>query len=125
MITLTPTTSPLETSLKVTSSDPNVAVARLVNGVVQVAGRAEGTTMVIVGSVDGTAIPDSCLVTVYTEIGDVNSDGYVNISDVTALIDLLLGGGTINNPAADFNNDTNVTISDVTALIDYLLSGNW
>ena len=57
--------------------------------------------------------------------GDVNGDGNVTISDVTALIDLLLGGGTINNPAADCNNDTNVTISDVTALIDYLLSGNW
>lgn len=57
--------------------------------------------------------------------GDVNGDGNVTISDVTALIDLLLGGGTINNPAADCNGDTNVTISDVTALIDYLLSGNW
>ena len=58
-------------------------------------------------------------------VGDVNGDGNVTISDVTALIDLLLGGGTINNPAADCNNDTNVTISDVTALIDYLLGGSW
>ena len=57
--------------------------------------------------------------------GDVNGDGSVNISDVTALIDLLLGGGTINNPAADCNGDSNVTISDVTALIDYLLGGTW
>ena len=57
--------------------------------------------------------------------GDVNGDSNVTISDVTALIDLLLGGGTINNPAADCNGDTNVTISDVTALIDYLLGGTW
>ena len=57
--------------------------------------------------------------------GDVNGDGNVTISDVTALIDLLLGGGTINNPAADCNGDSNVTISDVTALIDYLLGGSW
>ena len=57
--------------------------------------------------------------------GDVNGDGNVTISDVTALIDLLLGGGTINNPAADCNGDTNVTISDVTALIDFLLGGTW
>lgn len=57
--------------------------------------------------------------------GDVNDDGSVNISDVTALIDLLLGGGTISNPAADANQDGNVNISDVTALIDYLLAGNW
>ena len=57
--------------------------------------------------------------------GDVNGDGSVNISDVTALIDLLLGGGTISNPEADCNQDSSVNISDVTALIDYLLSGIW
>ena len=57
--------------------------------------------------------------------GDVNGDGSVNISDVTALIDLLLGGGTISNPAADCNQDSSVNISDVTALIDYLLSSRW
>ena len=57
--------------------------------------------------------------------GDVNGDGSVNISDVTTLIDLLLGGGSISNPAADCNQDSSVNISDVTALIDYLLSGHW
>ena len=57
--------------------------------------------------------------------GDVNGDSNVTISDVTALIDLLLGGGTITNPAADCNGDSNVTISDVTALIDFLLGGTW
>ena len=57
--------------------------------------------------------------------GDVNGDGSVNISDVTTLIDLLLGGGTISNPAADCNQDGSINISDVTALIDYLLSHSW
>ena len=57
--------------------------------------------------------------------GDVNGDGSVNISDVTTLIDLLLGGGSISNPAADCNQDSSINISDVTALIDYLLSGHW
>ena len=57
--------------------------------------------------------------------GDVNGDGSVNISDVTTLIDLLLGGSTISNPAADCNQDGSVNISDVTALIDYLLSNHW
>ena len=57
--------------------------------------------------------------------GDVNGDSNVNISDVSALIDLLLGGGTINNPSADCNQDGNVNIGDVTAIIDYLLSGTW
>lgn len=57
------------------------------------------------------------------EPGDVNGDGGINISDVTALIDLLLSGGEIS-AGADVNGDGQVNISDVTALIDRLLSGN-
>lgn len=57
------------------------------------------------------------------ELGDVNHDGNVAISDVTFLIDYLLG--TDNGACsicADVNEDTNITIADVTALIDLLLS---
>ena len=58
--------------------------------------------------------------------GDVNNDGNVSISDVTALIDYLLGSNTnINTDAADCNTDNNISIADVTALIDYLLYGSW
>ena len=59
--------------------------------------------------------------------GDVNGDGSVNITDVTALIDYLLSGNPsgVNLTAADCNQDSSVNISDVTALIDYLLSGTW
>lgn len=53
--------------------------------------------------------------------GDVNQDGAVNISDVTALIDRLLAGV----PEGDVNQDGVANISDVTSLIDYLLSGSW
>ena len=55
--------------------------------------------------------------------GDVNGDGYITISDVTNLIDILLSGGEL--PAyADVNGDGGVNIKDVTDLIDMLLSGN-
>ena len=59
--------------------------------------------------------------------GDVDGNGNVNISDVTALIDYLLSGNAsgINLSGADCNQDSSVNISDVTALIDYLLSGTW
>ena len=59
--------------------------------------------------------------------GDVDADGNVTISDVTALIDYLLSGDAsgIVLANADCDLDGNVTISDVTTLIDYLLSGNW
>ena len=56
--------------------------------------------------------------------GDVNGDGKVAITDVTALIDQLLGDGSIDNPAADVNGDGKIAITDVTELIDLLLGGN-
>jgi hypothetical protein len=56
-------------------------------------------------------------------IGDVNHDGDVNIADVTALIDYLLGGsGDYCTICADVNGDKEVNIADVTALVDQLLS---
>ena len=55
--------------------------------------------------------------------GDVNSDGVVNISDVTALLNYLMGATvTINEEAANFNEDEEVNITDVTMLISYVMS---
>lgn len=126
MLILNPIPTPIVPDLVVTSSDPSVAAARVVNNKIQVVGIKEGTTTITVGSVDGTAIPATCLVTVYTEPGDINCDGFVNISDVTSLIDYLLSGddSQISNKNADVNGDENINISDVTTLIDILLSGN-
>ena len=55
--------------------------------------------------------------------GDVNCDGLVNISDVTALIDHLLGSSPepFNERAADVDGSSAINIADVTALIDSLL----
>ena len=58
--------------------------------------------------------------------GDVNKDGRVDISDVTALIDIVLGKDSTqpyqnDHDAADVNDDDNIDISDVTALIDIIL----
>ena len=127
LLTLTATCTPMSTDLTVMSSDNTVAMPRLVNGTIQVLGLKEGTATITVGSVDGTANTDACQVTVYTEVGDVNCDGYVTITDVTTLIDYLLGSAVdpFNADNADTNRDGNVSISDVTTLIDYLLSGRW
>ena len=59
------------------------------------------------------------------QVGDVNGDDKVDISDVTALINLLVTGGVDNldeyqRDAADVNRDGNINISDVTALINRL-----
>ena len=127
MIYITLIPNPIIPELSVISSDPSVAAARVVNNTVQVVGIKEGTTTITVGSVDGTAIPATCLVTVYTEPGDINCDGFVNISDVTSLIDYLLSGddSQISTKNADVNGDDRINISDVTELIDYLLNGGF
>ena len=53
--------------------------------------------------------------------GDANGDGEVSISDVNAVIDIILAGGT--DSAADVNGDGEVGISDVNAIIDIILGG--
>ena len=68
-------------------------------------------------AIDNVYIIDSC------RKGDVNGDGQINIADVTALIDLLLGGGTPPN-CGDCDQDGQVSIADVTTLIDGLLDGS-
>ena len=59
--------------------------------------------------------------------GDVDGDGNVNISDVTALINYLLSmdASGLDLAAADCNEDGFVNISDVTSLINCLLQGQW
>lgn len=54
-------------------------------------------------------------------MGDVNGDLEVNIADVNAVINMILGGnGSI--PAADVNGDGEINIADVNALIDIILN---
>ncbi len=53
--------------------------------------------------------------------GDVNGDGKVNVSDVTALINMILGITPMNQARGDVNGDSRVNVSDVTALINIIL----
>ena len=56
-------------------------------------------------------------------LGDVDRDGDVTISDLTALIDYILGNTVdIDLNAADVNADGIIDIADATGLIDMLLS---
>lgn len=82
---------------------------------------------------DGINYPNS--VSFYTEvlffigydIGDVNGDGYINVSDVTLITDYLLSGGYMDLDqyqldAADVNRDGQVSVLDASLLTDIILS---
>ena len=53
--------------------------------------------------------------------GDVNRDGNVDISDVVALVNIILNSSSDHQAEADLNNDGNIDISDVVALVNIIL----
>ncbi len=56
---------------------------------------------------------------------DVNGDGTLNVTDVTLLVDILLGAATIEDGMTpDVNGDGDLNITDLTSLIDMLLGAN-
>lgn len=56
--------------------------------------------------------------------GDVNLDGVADVSDVTALINYVLGGGgsPFDKTEADFNGDGVIDVTDATAIINLVLN---
>lgn len=56
--------------------------------------------------------------------GDVNGDGEVNIADINALIDVILGSNHDDDveTRADVNGDGEVNVADINAVIDIILA---
>ena len=54
-------------------------------------------------------------------VGDVNNDNAVNVSDVTEIVNMILGIIPKNMESADIDNNGQVNVSDVTALINIIL----
>ena len=59
------------------------------------------------------------------ELGDVNHDGEVNVSDVTLLIQYVLSGSAqgFYSSEANMNGDGEINVADVTMLINKVLNG--
>ena len=55
---------------------------------------------------------------------DVNGDGVTNVSDVTALVNQIIGSGNYSADACDVNGDGVVNVSDVTALVNFIINGD-
>ena len=54
--------------------------------------------------------------------GDVNGDGTVNITDLNAVINMIIDGSD-TTPMADVNGDGSVNIADVNAIISIIIDG--
>lgn len=55
-------------------------------------------------------------------VGDVNGDGFLNILDIVALVNYILGTGTIEfECAGDFNGDGAINILDIVGMVNCIL----
>lgn len=94
-----------------------------------VAGTSYEVTKALNGSYTITSVADgaesACSNAVVLQngltLGDVDGNGTVDTSDVTALINKMLGTANYNKNICDINGDGEVNVSDVTALINILL----
>ena len=57
-----------------------------------------------------------------SHLGDVNSDGNIDVLDVVMLVNQILGSNTLELDNADINDDNEINILDVVALISIILS---
>ena len=61
-----------------------------------------------------------------TVLGDLNGDGVIDGSDVSAMLEIVLEGGDISPEqlaAGDFDGSGTIDGSDVSALLEIVLSG--
>lgn len=102
--------------IKATNAFPGSGMIRLKNSI---AAEANATRHVLPDCVARTGEQT-------TLRGDVNGDGEVNISDVSAIVNIILGA-TVDSSTmtrADVNEDGEVNISDINAVLDIILNGN-
>ena len=58
--------------------------------------------------------------------GDVNSDGIINVLDIVAAVNFVLGAGTPDDSeacAADYNGDGIINVLDIVAMVNVVLGG--
>lgn len=108
------------------SSDTSVATVNSSTGEVTAVG--VGTATITATASQTTAYSDATAtyqitVNAVILIGDVDNNGTVDHDDLTAMVQILLGGDTTEYDlnAADMNGDGEITLSDLTALVNILL----
>ena len=109
------------------SINPQVARAWVSGTEICIEALSQGQTLVTVTTDSNGKMATTSFVVTVTKAsnpGDVNMDGFVNITDVTRLIQILMGSvlNDCDMDAADFNRDGMVNITDATLLISWILN---
>ena len=86
-------------------------------------GNAANGTYTVSSVVDGveSARSNAVVLNGVPLVGDINGDGIVNVSDVTALVNHILNEDNSNAEICDINGDGVVNVSDVTDLVSLML----
>jgi hypothetical protein len=111
-----------------TVNDPSITVVKVNGADVTVTGGSfsksitlsEGSNVITVIATDGAGNASQKIVTVTYLLGDVNADGVVNATDVSAVKDQLLGRAVFSQ-AADLNGDGIITSVDMQRVINKTL----
>ena len=120
-ITLKPTSVNGTTDFVAGVNHPDVVEASVSDGIVTVTGLKLGEADVTIWPADGMGKSATCHVTVINSVNnDVNSDGEVNVADVSSIYRIALGVDE-DNGRADINLDGVVNASDISALYMVLL----
>ena len=77
----------------------------------------------VINAFRGRFLLPSGLIKSKSDIGDVNNDGEVTVSDVALMVNRILGEeiGSFDASVADINNDNEITVSDVMAVVSIIL----
>lgn len=110
IVTIIPSTSPVEVEYLVSTNEPDVIMTRLTDNKVQLLGLRAGVAWVKVEATDGKAEPDSCLVTVTSDGADFIYNGLVYLMDNDTQSLTVTYKDANNSYAENYEGLTNVTI---------------
>ncbi|MBP5687875.1 MAG: leucine-rich repeat protein [Muribaculaceae bacterium] len=131
MLTVYPSCTPdVPVDLVVTSSDPSVAVARVINNpnasktpalagekAIMIVGVQSGTATITVTNAEGQADP----AVLDLRVVDVDGDRTITSTDITCLYNYLLNGDDTYITTSDTDGDGYITSTDITIIYNLLL----
>ncbi|MBR6284417.1 MAG: SUMF1/EgtB/PvdO family nonheme iron enzyme, partial [Muribaculaceae bacterium] len=125
IVYLTATTAPSTEEVQWSTSNADVALVRVVDGRAMVLAMRPGEAH-IVAATAARCHPDTCHVTVVRPTGDANGDGFADVEDLNAVINVILGFSAQpagdDLPFYDTTGDGVVDVEDVNALVNLLLN---